>query len=183
MDCSTCLSITNSWSLLKLMSIESVIPSNHLILCRPLLLSPSVFPNIRVFKWVSFSNLGGQSIRVSASASVLPMNIQDWYPLGWTGWISLLSKRLSSLLQHHSSKASILQRYRRPGFNLWVRKIPWRREWLPTPVFLSGESHGQRSWWAAVHGVSKSWTGLSDQHFHFSLGDFSGENLKPWPIC
>ena len=103
------LSITNSQSLLKLMSIESVIPSNHLILCRPLLLSPSVFPNIRVFKWVSFSNLGGQSIRVSASASVLPMNIQDWYPLGWTGWISLLSKRLSSLLQHHSSKASILR--------------------------------------------------------------------------
>ena len=51
---------------------------------------------------------GGQSIGVSASASVLPMNIQDWFPLGWTGWISLKSKRLSSLLQLHSSKASIL---------------------------------------------------------------------------
>ena len=51
---------------------------------------------------------GGQSIGVSASASVLPMNIQDWFPLGWTGWISLLSKGLSSLLQFHISKASIL---------------------------------------------------------------------------
>ena len=54
---------------------------------------------------------GGQSIRVSASASVLPMNIQDWFPLGWIGWISLQSKgTLKSLLQHHSSKASILRR-------------------------------------------------------------------------
>ena len=51
---------------------------------------------------------GGQSIAVSASASVLPMNIHDWFPLGWTGWISLQSKGLSSLLQHHSSKPSIL---------------------------------------------------------------------------
>ena len=51
---------------------------------------------------------GGQSIGVSASASVLPMNTQDWSPLGWTGWISLQSKGLSSLLQYHSSKASIL---------------------------------------------------------------------------
>ena len=52
---------------------------------------------------------GGQSFGVSASASVLPMNIQDWFPLGWTGWISLQSKGLLSLLQHHSSKASILR--------------------------------------------------------------------------
>ena len=53
--------------------------------------------------------LGGQSTGVSASASVIPMNIQDWYPLGWTDWISLQSKELKSLLQHHSSKASFLQ--------------------------------------------------------------------------
>ena len=52
---------------------------------------------------------GGQSTGVSASTSVLPMNIHDWFPLGWTGWISLQSKGLRSLLQHHSSKASILQ--------------------------------------------------------------------------
>ena len=61
-------------------------------------------------EWGSFQffTSGGQSIGVSASASVLPMNIQDWFPLGWTGWISLQSKGLS-LFQHHSSKASILQ--------------------------------------------------------------------------
>ena len=89
------LSITKSWSLVKLMSIESVIPSNHLILCCPLLLLPSVFPSIRDFPLSQFFASGGQSIRVSASASVLPMNIQDWFPLGWTGWISLQSKGLS----------------------------------------------------------------------------------------
>ena len=155
------LSITSSRSLLKLMSTESVMPSNHLILCRPLLLLPSIFPSIRVFsnesvlriRWPNywsfsfsispsdeysgliplggmsvfyiasivymcqsqppnssrlqsfpasgsfpmsqFFTSGGQSIRVSASASVLPVNIQDWFPLGWTGWISLQSKGLS----------------------------------------------------------------------------------------
>ena len=86
-----------SRSSLRLVSIESVMPSSHLILCRPLLLLPLVFS-------------GGQSIRVSASASVLPMNIQDSFPLGWAGWISLLSKGLSRVLQHHSSKASSLWR-------------------------------------------------------------------------
>ena len=105
------LSITNSWSLLKLMSIESVMPSNHLILCCPLLFLPSIFPSIRVFPVSQFFASGGQSIGVSALASVLPVNIQDWFPLGWTGWISLQSKGLlqhhKSLLQHHTSKASI----------------------------------------------------------------------------
>ena len=83
-------------------------PSNHLILCRPLLLSPSNFPIIRVFSNESFLCISDQSIGVSPSASVLPMNMQDLFHLGWTGWISLLSKGLSRLLQHHSSKASIL---------------------------------------------------------------------------
>ena len=89
------LSITNSQSLLKLMCIESVMPSNHLILCRPLLLQPSILPSIRVFQMSQFFPSGGQSIRVSASTSVLPMNTQNWSPLGWTGWISLQSKGLS----------------------------------------------------------------------------------------
>ena len=84
-----CLSITNSQSLLKVLSIESVMPSNHLILCHPLLLLPSTFPNIRVFSSESVLCIG-----VSASASVLPMNIQGWFPLGWTGWISFQSKGL-----------------------------------------------------------------------------------------
>ena len=72
--------------------------------------SPPTFnlPSIRVFTNSQFFTSGGQSIRVLASASVLPMNIQDWSLLGWTGWIFLPSKGLKSLLQHHSSKASIL---------------------------------------------------------------------------
>ena len=92
------LSITNSWSLLKLMSIKLVMPSNHLILCHPLLL-PSMFPSIMgLFKWVCSS--GGQGIGASASASVLPMNSQDWFPLGWTGWIPLQSKGLSRVFSN-----------------------------------------------------------------------------------
>ena len=71
------LTITNSRSLLKLMSIESMMPSNHLILCRPLLLPPSIFPSVRIFSMSRFFASGGQSIGISASASVLPMNIQD----------------------------------------------------------------------------------------------------------
>ena len=67
------------------------------------------FPASGTFQMSQSFGSGGQSIGVSASASVLPMNIQDWFPLGWTHWISLLSKQFSSLLQHHSSKASFLQ--------------------------------------------------------------------------
>ena len=104
------LSFTISRSLLKLMPIKSVMPSNHLIFCCALLL-PSVFPSIRVFsnklalciRWPKWST------GVSTSASVLPMNIQDWFPLGLTGLISLLSKGLKSLLQPHSLKASVIQ--------------------------------------------------------------------------
>ena len=94
------LFITNSWSLLKLISIESVMPSNHLILCRPLLLLPSIFPSIRVFSMSQLFASGGQSIGVSASTSVLPMNTQDWSPLGWTGWISLQFKELSRVFSN-----------------------------------------------------------------------------------
>ena len=73
------LSLTSSWSLLKLVSIKLVVPSNHLILCLPLLLLPSVFPSIRVFSMSQFFTSGGQNIGVSASASDLPVNIQDWF--------------------------------------------------------------------------------------------------------
>ena len=68
------------------------LPSNHLILCHPLLLQPSIFPSIRIFPMSQFFPSDGQSIGVSASASVLAMNIQDWFPLGWTGWTFLQSK-------------------------------------------------------------------------------------------
>ena len=67
------------------------------------------FPRSGSFQMSQLFASGGQSIGVSASTSVLPMNTQDWYPLGWTGWVSLKSKGFSSLLQPHSSKASILQ--------------------------------------------------------------------------
>ena len=107
LDCSTLdsLSITNPWSLLKLRSIEMVMPSNHLILCHPLLLLPSIFPSIKVFSFIylffsrsflmsQFFASGGQSTGGSASTLVLPMNIQDWFPLEWTGWTSLQSNGL-----------------------------------------------------------------------------------------
>ena len=71
------LSITSSRSSLKLMSIQSVMPSDHLILCRPLLLLPSIFPSIRSFQMSQFFASGGQSIGASASGSVLPVNIQE----------------------------------------------------------------------------------------------------------
>jgi len=87
------LSITISWNLLKFMSIELVMPSNHLFLCHPLSSCPQSFSASESFpvSWLFAS--GGQSIR--ASASIPPMNIQDWFPLGWTGWISLQSKGFS----------------------------------------------------------------------------------------
>ena len=84
------LSLTISWSLLKLMSIESVMPSNHLNLCRPLLFLAF---NLSQHQGL-FLPSGGQSIGTSASASVFPMNIQGWFPLGLTGLISLQSKGL-----------------------------------------------------------------------------------------
>ena len=102
------LSSTISQSLLKFMSIVLVLLSNHLILCRPLLfllLCPS-----GSFPMSQFFTSGTRSTGASASASVFPVTIQGWYPLGLTALISLLSQGLSSLLQHHCSKASILWR-------------------------------------------------------------------------
>ena len=96
------LSITNSQSLLRLMSIESVIPSDHLILCRTLLLLPQSFPASRSYpmSWLFIS--GSHSIGVSASASVLPVHIQDWFPLGLTtgNLISLQSRGLSRVFSN-----------------------------------------------------------------------------------
>ena len=102
------MSITNSQSLLKFMSIESVMPSNHLILCCPLLLPSSIFHGIRVFSDESVLHIRWPSNGVSPSASILPMNIQDWFPLGWTGWISLQSKGLSRVF----SNTSLLQQFK-----------------------------------------------------------------------
>ena len=95
-------SITNSWSLLKLMSTESMMPSNYLILCHPLLLLPSIFPSLRVFfnesalciRWSKYWSFTF-SVRPS-----FPVNIQGWFPLGLTGLISLLSKGLSRVFSN-----------------------------------------------------------------------------------
>jgi len=103
--CQASLSITNSQSLTKFMSIESVMPSNHLILCYLLLIPLQSFPASGSLPMSQLFASGGQSIGTSASVSVLPMTIQDWYSLGWTGWISLLSKGFSrvfnSTVQKH----------------------------------------------------------------------------------
>ena len=103
------LYITNSWSMLKLKSTESVMPSNHLILCRPILLLPSIFPSIRVF-----SNELVLCIRYprywSFSFSISPSNEHSGLISFKTDWLDLIAVQgaLKSLLQHHSSKASIL---------------------------------------------------------------------------
>ena len=111
MDCSmqASLSITNYQNLLKLMSIESVMPSNHLIFSCPLLLLPQSFAASGSSQMSQFFTPGGQRIGALALASVLPMNTQDWFPLGWTCLISFaVQGTFRSLLKHRSSKASIL---------------------------------------------------------------------------
>ena len=85
---------------------QVMMPSNHLI---PVSSCFQSFPALGSFQMSQFFTSGGQSIGASASASVLPMNIQDWFPLGLISWISLLFKGLKSLLQHHSSKVSLLE--------------------------------------------------------------------------
>ena len=105
------LSITNSWSLLKLMSIESVMPYNHLILCHPLLLQPSIFPSIRVFSsesvlcimWPKYWCLSFSISPSNEYSGLISFGI-DWFDLFAVQGIH------KSLIQHHSSKASILQR-------------------------------------------------------------------------
>ena len=98
------LSITNSWSPPKPMSIKSTMPSNYLFLCCPLLLLPTSLLASGSFPMGQLFTSGGQSTRVSASASVLPMNNQDWSPLGWTGWISLQSKGLSRVFSNTTAQ-------------------------------------------------------------------------------
>ena len=124
----TSLSITNSRSLPKLMSIESVMPSNHLILCHSLLLLPSIFPSIKVF-----SNESALCIRWpkywSFSFSISPpMNTQDW-SLGWTGWISLQSKVLSRVfsnttVQKHQSFGTQLSLWSNFHIHTWLLEKP-----------------------------------------------------------
>ena len=96
----TSLSFTISQNCLKLMSIELVMPSSHLILCHAPLLLPSIFSSIKVFSRESALCISWPKYWSFASASVLPMNTQDWSPLGWPGWISLQSKGLSRVFSN-----------------------------------------------------------------------------------
>ena len=122
----------NSQNLLQLMSIESVMPSNHLILCLPLLLLPSIFPSIRVFSSESALCISWPKYGVSTSASVLPMNIRDWFPLGWTGWVSLQSKRLSRVFS--SSTVQKHQFFGTQPFSLFSSHI---HTWLLEKIIAS----------------------------------------------
>ena len=122
------LSTTNSRSLLKLISIELVMPSSHLILCLPFSSHLQSFQTSGSFQMNQFFTSGGQRIGVSASASVLPMNTQDyWFPLGWTGWISLLSKGLSRVfsnttVQKHQFFSAQLSSESNSHIHTWLLK-------------------------------------------------------------
>ena len=122
------LSFAISWRLLKFMSIESVMVSNHLILCGPLLLPclshwQGSFPMSRLFA------SGGQSIGTSDSVLVLPMNIQGWFPLGWTGLISLLSRGLSRVfssttIQNHQFVSAQPSLWTNSHIHTWLLEKP-----------------------------------------------------------
>ena len=138
MDCSTTgLSVTNSRSLLKLMSIESVMPSNHLTLHHPLLLPPSTFPSNRVF-----SNESALHIRWpkywSFSFSLSACN-EYWFPLGWTGWISLQSKGLSRVfsnttVQKHQFFCTQLSLWSNSHIHTWPLEKP--QPWPDGPLLV-----------------------------------------------
>ena len=140
--CQPYLSKTNSRSLPKLMSIESVMPCNHLILCCPFLLPSSMFPSIRVFSNESVLHIRWQkcwsfsfSISLSSEYSGLISSKIHWLDLTVQG-------TLKRLLQYHSSKASILYYYLLSLLPIFTYR---RRQWHSTPVLLPGKSHGRRS--------------------------------------
>ena len=123
------LSIPNSQGLLKLMSIESVMPSNHLILCHLLLLLPSIFPSIRGFFSESVLHIRWPKFATSASASVLPMNIQGWFPLGLTGLIPLQSNGFSRVfsntrVQKHQFFSAQLSLWSKSHIHTWLLEKP-----------------------------------------------------------
>ena len=127
--CQASLFFTISQNLLKLMFIESMMPSNHLILCHPLILLPSIFPSIRVFLMSQLFTSGGQSMGASASASILPINSQCWFPLGLTGLISLLSKRFSRVfsntaVQKHQFFSTELSLWSNSHIHTWLLEKP-----------------------------------------------------------
>ena len=123
------LSITNSRSPPKPMSIESVMPSNHLILCHPFSTCLQSFPASGSFPMSQLFASGGQSIGVSASVSVLPVNTQDWSSLGWTGWIPSQWKGLSRVFSNTTDKkhqffSTQLSLYSNSHIHTWLLEEP-----------------------------------------------------------
>ena len=122
--CQASLSITNSQSLVKRMSVKLVMWSYHLILCHPLLL-PSIFPASGSFPVSQFLPSGSQSIGVLALASVLPVNIQDWFPLGLIGLMSLQSRVFSNTtVQNHQSFSAQLSLLSNSNIHTWLLEKP-----------------------------------------------------------
>ena len=180
------LSFTISQNLLRLTSIESVMPSNHLVLCHPFSSWLQSFPASGFFQMSQFFASGGQSIGVSASASVLP--VKDWFPLGLTDWISLLSKGLSRVFfnttvqkhQFFNTHPSLWPNSHAVGFPGGsagkesaynardLGSVPGlgrcTGEGKGYPLQYSGleNSMDRGAWWATVHGVTKSQTRLSN---------------------
>ena len=111
------LSFTNSQILLKLMSIKSVMPSNHLTSVIPFSSCLQSFPFSGSFPISQFFTSGSQSIRASATASVFPMNIQDWFPLGLIGWLSLQSMGLSRVFSNTTVQK---HQFFGPQLSLWL---------------------------------------------------------------
>ena len=133
--CQASLSFINSQSLFKLMSIESVMLSNHLIFCHSLLLLPSIFPSIRVFSNESILLIMWPNI--GASVSVLPVNIQGWFTWGLTGLISLQSKGLlrffsSTTVQRHQFFSTQPLLFSSSHIGTWLLEKP--KLWLSGPL-------------------------------------------------
>ena len=187
--CQASLSVTNSWSLLNFRFIELVMPSNHLILCRSLLL-PSIFHRIRVFssesvlsiRWPKYWSFSFSISHSDEYSGLISFRI-DWFDL------FAVQGTLRSLLQNHSSKASILQcsaffmvqlshPYMTTGKTIALTR--WcRRQWHPTPVLLPGKSHG----WRSLEGCSPWGHWGSDKteqlHVYFSLSCIGEGNGNP----
>ena len=135
--CQASVSITNSRSSPKHMSIEFLMPSNHLIICHPLILPPSIFSSIRVFSNESALHIRWPTTGLSASTSVLPMNTQDWSPLGWTAWISLQSKGLARVfcnttVQKHQFFSTQPSSQSNSHIHTWPQEKP--QPWLDEPL-------------------------------------------------
>ena len=194
--CQASLSINNSQSLPKLMSIESVMPSHHLILCHPLLLLPSIFPNIRVFsnesallRWPKYWSFGFNIRSFNEHPGLISFRMD---------WLDLLAVQgtLKSLLQCYSSEASILlpsaffiiqfsHPYMTTGktialtrwtfvdkvmsllFNMLLRLVIGEGNGTPLQYFCLENPMDRGAWWAVVHGVAKSRTWLSNFTFTF----------------